>query len=371
MLPASVQQKLTSAGIEINGPHDWDPQINNEAFYGRVIAEKNLGLGEAYMDGWWNCKRLDELLCRIIKCGVEYDIKGNLRYALLLLPMKLLNMQSRSRSHKVAEEHYDIGNDLFFSFLDPLHQYSCAYFKDTADLASAQVNKLELIADKLELQEGDRLLDIGCGWGGLAKYMAARRGCRVTAVNISKEQLAFAKEDCKGLPVKFLDCDYRDIDGEYDKIVSVGMFEHVGSKNFRTYMKVVYRLLRENGLFLLHTIGGNRSGVNCDRWLNRYIFPNGALPSAAQIAAAAEGLFVIEDLHNLGSHYDKTLMSWYRNFTKAWPAFAEKYGERFQRMWSYYLLSCAGAFRSRAIQLFQVVMTREGDAREQPLVTLR
>ena len=173
MLPASVQQKLTSAGIEINGPHDWDPQINNEAFYGRVIAEKNLGLGEAYMDGWWNCKRLDELLCRIIKCGVEYDIKGNLRYALLLLPMKLLNMQSRSRSHKVAEEHYDIGNDLFFSFLDPLHQYSCAYFKDTADLASAQVNKLELIADKLELQEGDRLLDIGCGWGGLAKYMAA------------------------------------------------------------------------------------------------------------------------------------------------------------------------------------------------------
>ena len=247
------------------------------------------------------------------------------------------------------------------------------YCRRTVDLRGGGLSGkfYDELLDHLAWQGQGRLLDIGCGWGGLAKYMAARRGCRVTAVNISKEQLAFAKEDCRGLPVKFLDCDYRDIDGEYDKIVSVGMFEHVGSKNFRTYMKVVHRLLRENGLFLLHTIGGNRSGVNCDRWLNRYIFPNGALPSAAQIAAAAEGLFVIEDLHNFGSHYDKTLMSWYRNFTKAWPAFAERYGERFQRMWSYYLLSCAGAFRSRAIQLFQVVMTREGDAREQPLVTLR
>ena len=186
-------------------------------------------------------------------------------------------------------------------------------------------------------QEGDRLLDIGCGWGGLSKYMASRYGCRVTAVNISREQLAFAREDCKGLPVEFIECDYRDISGEYDKVVSVGMFEHVGSKNFRSYMNVVHRVLRKNGIFLLHTIGGNTSGINCDRWLSKYIFPHGSLPSAAQIASAAEGLFVIEDLHNLGAHYDKTLMSWYRNFTKSWPAFAERYGERFQRMWSYYL----------------------------------
>ena len=371
MLPLSIQQKLAVCGIEINGPHEWDPQVNNEEFYSRVIAEKNLGLGEAYMDGWWNCKRLDELLCRIIKCGVEYDIKGSLRYTLLLLPMKLINMQSRSRSHRAAEEHYDIGNDFFFSFLDPLRQYSCAYFKDTADLDAAQVNKLELIAGKLELKEGDRLLDIGCGWGGLSKYMASRYGCRVTAVNISREQLAFAREDCKGLPVEFIECDYRDISGEYDKVVSVGMFEHVGSKNFRSYMNVVHRVLRKNGIFLLHTIGVNTSGINCDQWLNKYIFPHGSLPSAAQIASAAEGLFVIEDFHNLGAHYDKTLMNWYRNFTKSWPAFAERYGERFQRMWSYYLLSCAGAFRSRAIQLFQVLMTRSCDAREQPSATLR
>mgnify|MGYP000864810984 CR=1 FL=1 len=371
MFPKIVQQRLASVGIEFNGPHEWDPQIVNDGFYHRVIAEKSLGLGESYMDGWWNCRRVDELLCRILKCGVEYDIKGSPRYALLFLPAKLLNLQSRSRSRIVAEGHYDIGNDFFFSFLDPLHQYSCAYFKDTDDLAQAQVNKLELIAKKLELREGDNLLDIGCGWGGLAKYMALRYGCRVTGVNISKEQLTFAREECKGLPVEFIDCDYREIKGEYDKIISVGMFEHVGQKNFRAYMETAHRVLRKDGLFLLHTIGSNASGLNCDPWLNKYIFPNGALPSIAQMSSSAEGLFVIEDLQNLCDNYDKTLLCWYRNFIKAWPAFADKYGERFRRMWEYYLLCCAGVFRARGVQVFQLLMTRERDARRQPAAAMR
>ncbi|MDY2984074.1 MAG: cyclopropane fatty acyl phospholipid synthase [Synergistes jonesii] len=370
MFPKIVQQRLASVGIEFNGPHEWDPQIVNDGFYRRVIAEKSLGLGESYMDGWWNCRRVDELLCRILKCGVEYDIKGSPRYALLFLPAKLLNLQSRSRSRIVAEGHYDIGNDFFFSFLDPLHQYSCAYFKDTDDLAQAQINKLELIAKKLELREGDSLLDIGCGWGGLAKYMALRYGCRVTGVNISKEQLAFAREECKGLPVEFIDCDYREIKGEYDKIISVGMFEHVGQKNFRAYMETVHRVLRKDGLFLLHTIGSNASRLNCDPWLNKYIFPNGALPSVAQMSSSAEGLFVIEDLQNLCDNYDKTLLCWYRNFIKAWPAFADKYGERFRRMWEYYLLCCAGVFRARGVQVFQLLMTRERDARRQPAAAM-
>ncbi len=366
MFPSIIVQKLADFGIEINGPHEWDPQVRDERFYGRVMREKNLGLGESYMDGWWECARIDELICRIIRCGAEGGIRGSLRHALMLLPMELLNMQSRRRSRRAAHEHYDLSNELFFSFLDPLHQYSCAYFKDTDDLAEAQVKKLELIAQKLELKEGDRLLDIGCGWGGLAKVMASRFGCRVTAVNISKEQLAFAREDCRGLPVEFAECDYRDIVGEYDKIVSVGMFEHVGAKNFRIFMETARRVLAKNGLFLLHTIAGNVSAVNCDRWLNRYIFPNGSLPSAARIASSTEGLFVLEDLHNLGLNYDRTLMDWHENFTRAWPAFAERYGERFRRMWEYYLLSCAGAFRSRAIQLFQVLMSKEGDGRVQP-----
>jgi cyclopropane-fatty-acyl-phospholipid synthase len=253
-----------------------------------------------------------------------------------------------------------LGNDLFFSFLDAQHQYSCAYFKDTDDLETAQEKKLELIARKLDLSKGDRLLDIGCGWGGLARYAASEHGCDVTAVNISQEQLRYAREICKDLPVSFIDRDYRSIEGVYDKIVSVGMFEHVGPKNYRTFMKVVHRSLKDDGVFLLHTIGGNESRTNYDRWMNTYIFPNGILPSLKQISEASEGLFVIEDVHNLGPHYDKTLMAWNERFQKAWPQLEERYGIRFKRMWEYYLLSCAGAFRARDVQLWQIVMTKAG-----------
>jgi len=204
------------------------------------------------------------------------------------------------------------------------------------------------------------VLDIGCGWGGLAKYMAERSGCSVTGVNISREQLGYAREFCKGLPVTFLDCDYRVVKGSFDKIVSVGMFEHVGCKNYRTFMQVVRRCLKPDGIFLLHTIGSNVSQTGCDPWINRYIFPNGMLPSIAQIARATEGLLAIEDWHNLGPHYDKTLMAWNANFQKAWPNLQSRYDERFRRMWTYYLLSCAGAFRARNIQVWQVVMTPVG-----------
>ncbi len=371
MLPSVITEKLAKHGIVINGPNEWDPQVLDERFYGRVMRFKNLGLGEAYMDGWWKCARIDEFICRVLKCGAEGDIRGGIRYALMIVPMLLFNMQLRARSRLSAHEHYDLGNDFFFSFLDPKHQYSCAYFKDTDDLAEAQEKKLELIAEKLELKEGDRLLDIGCGWGGLAKFMATRFGCRVTGVNIAKEQLAFAREDCRGLPVEFLECDYRDVRGEYDKIVSVGMFEHVGKKNFRTFMKTAHRLLADKGLFLLHTIAGNRTAVNCDRWMNKYIFPNGCLPSAAEMTSASEGLFLTEDLHNFAGNYDETLMRWHRNFTRAWPNFEPRYGERFRRMWEYYLLSCAGAFRARAIQLYQLLMSKENDCRPQPRCVMR
>jgi len=187
-------------------------------------------------------------------------------------------------------------------------------------------------------------------------------------VNISREQLCFARNACKDLPVRFLDCDYRAICGTFDKIVSVGMFEHVGRKNYRTFMKIVHRCLNDTGIFLLHTIGSNRSQVNLDPWFNRYIFPNGMLPSTAQIAKAFEGLFVIEDWHNLGLHYDKTLMAWNDNFRKAWPRLQEKYDTRFKRMWEYYLLSCAGAFRARRIQVWQILMTKKPECGNEPSV---
>jgi cyclopropane-fatty-acyl-phospholipid synthase len=306
------------------------------------------------------------MIRRLLSAGLENKVRGNWRYMIALLPGLLFNLQSRSRSGIIAKRHYDLGNDLFFSFLDSRRQYSCGYFQDTDDLEAAQEGKLALIARKLNLSQGDRLLDIGCGWGGLARYAAWQCGCDVTAVNISQEQLGYARELCKDVPVKFIDRDYRSIDGVYDKVVSVGMFEHVGQKNYRTFMDVVHRSLKNDGRFLLHTIGGNESQTNYDPWMNTYIFPNGILPSLKQISEASEGLFVVEDVQNLGPHYDKTLMEWNGRFQKAWPQLEAGYDARFKRMWEYYLLSCAGAFRAREIQLWQIVMTKSGTGTVQP-----
>ncbi|MBU1150220.1 MAG: cyclopropane fatty acyl phospholipid synthase [Proteobacteria bacterium] len=355
-----IEQLLSETGVRVNGPDPWDIQVRDERFYTRLLKEGSLGLGEAYMEGWWDCLRIDEFICRLLKGNLGEKIKGNLRSRFFYLSARIFNLQSPSRAGIIARKHYDLGNDLFFSFLDPDNQYSCAYFQGTDDLAEAQQKKLDLICRKIDLQRQDHLLDIGCGWGGLARYAADHYGCSVTAVNISEEQIRYARELCKNLPVKILREDYRQIKGSFDKIVSVGMFEHVGKKNYGTFMRVARRCLKEGGIFLLHTIGGNASRVNCDPWINRYIFPNGMLPSIAQIGRAAERLFVIEDIHNLGPHYEKTLMSWNDRFQKAWTRLAGRYDKIFKRMWEYYLLAYAGAFRARHIQAWQIVMTKPG-----------
>jgi cyclopropane-fatty-acyl-phospholipid synthase len=360
-----IEQLLLETGVRIDGPDPWDIQVRDDRFFDRVLKDGSLGLGESYMDGWWDCPRIDAFICRLHKGNLEYEIKENLRTLLFYISARIFNRQSPARADIIARRHYDLGNDLFFSFLDPCNQYSCGYFQGTDDLAQAQRKKLDLICRKIDLQPGDRVLDIGCGWGGFARYAAEHYGCTVTAVNISEEQIRFAREYCKNLPVTILDEDYRRIRGSFDKIVSVGMFEHVGKKNYRTFMKVVHRSLKEKGIFLLHTIGGNVSRINCDPWINRYIFPNGMLPSIAQISRAAEDLFAVEDIHNLGLHYNKTLLSWNKRFQKAWAGLAGKYDETFKRMWEYYFLSCAGAFCARHIQVWQIVMTRAGAA--QPL----
>ncbi len=357
-----IEGYLDRAGIAINGPNPWDIQVYNGLLYDRVLKEKNLGLGEAYMDGWWDCEQIDEFICRILRADLDETVKGSMALSLRRIPGLLFNLQSLSRSHMIAERHYDLDGDLFMSFLDPYNQYSCAYFQGTDDLVEAQQKKLDLICRKLGLDSRDRVLDIGAGWGGLSRYMAEHHGCEVTAVNISEPQIDYARRFCKGLPVEVIREDYRRIAGTYDKVVSVGMFEHVGRKNYRTFFEVVHRCLEENGAFLLHTIGGNASQANCDPWIVRYIFPNGMLPSIAQIGRAAEGLFVMEDLQNLGPHYDKTIMAWNRRFQESWTRLKGKYDGRFMRMWEYYLLSCAGAFRSRSIQLWQIVMTKTGAA---------
>lgn len=356
----AIEQLFTEIGVMINGPNPWDITVYNEDFYKNLLIEKNLGLGESYMDFWWDCPQLDEFIYRILKKGLDSEFIGSVKDFIYQIPAYFLNLQTRRRSAIVAEKHYDLDNDWFFSFLDPYKQYSCAYFDRTDDLNEAQQKKLDLICRKAGINSKDQVLDIGCGWGGFARFAAEHYGCNLTGINISSEQIQYARNFCKGLPVKIIHADYRDIRGKFDKIISIGMFEHVGPKNYRKFMKVIFNVLKENGIFILHTIGSNESSLSGDPWLNKYIFPNGKLPSMAQISKAVEGKFVMEDWHNLGPHYDKTLMAWYSNLKNAWDELKNRYDDKFRRMWEYYLLSCAGAFRARRIQLWQIVFTKCG-----------
>ncbi|WP_304040713.1 cyclopropane fatty acyl phospholipid synthase [Ignavibacterium album] len=356
-----VQELLSLAGIEINGRNPWDIQVNDERFYKRAVTEAELGLGESYMDGWWDVEKLDEMIFRIVRADLQNKVRRNLKIALQLAGFYLINMQARHRAFIIGERHYDLGNDLFQNMLDKRMNYSCAYWKNAANLDEAQENKLELICKKLYLKSGMRVLDIGCGWGAFGKYAAEKYGVEVVGITVSKEQVSLGKELCKGFPVEIRLMDYRDLNEKFDRIVSVGMIEHVGYKNYRTYFEIANKCLNEDGLFLLHTIGEVRSVKNSDAWTHKYIFPNGMLPSIAQLSKAAEGLFVIEDLHNFGADYDKTLLAWYDNFNTNWYKIKEKYGERFYRMWKYFLLSSAGAFRARnKNQLWQIVLSKNG-----------
>ncbi len=359
-----IQELFADTGIHFNGDQPYDVQIHDERAYKRWLSETELGLGESYMDGWWDCEVLDEFINRILLAGLEQKIKRNFMTALYVLSTRLFNQQTKIKSKRVGREHYDLGNDLFSNMLDKRMCYSCAHWQNAKNLDEAQEAKLELICKKLELKPGMKVLDIGCGWGSFAKYAAEKHGVEVLGVSISKKQIELGNELCKGLPVTLLFKDYRDVTGKFDAILSIGFFEHVGYKNYDTYMKIVNRCLTEEGISLLHTIGNNTTTSYVNRWANKYIFPNGMLPSIAQIAKAAERFFIIEDLHNFGPDYDKTLMAWYEHFKNAWPVLRNQYNERFYRMWHYYLLSSAGGFRSRATQLWQFVMTRPG--RQQP-----
>ncbi len=349
---------LAKAGITINGPAPSDIQVNNPQFFKRVLQEGSLGLGESYMDGWWECERLDQFFTKVLRAGLEDQIPHHLKDSLRVLSARVFNLQTRKRAWIVGKEHYDLGNDLFSRMLDPFMQYSCGYWKAADNLVDAQHAKLKMICEKLQLEPGMTLLDIGCGWGGLSEYAARHYGVSVTGVTISAEQQKMAQQRCEGLDVTILLEDYRALDDQFDRIVSVGMFEHVGPKNYAAYFEVVDRNLKPDGIFLLHTIGTNKTDNNVDPWINKYIFPNGCLPSVRQIATTSETRFVMEDWHNFGSDYDKTLMAWHDRFLATWPEIAGNYSERFKRMFTYYLNACAGAFRARDIQLWQIVFTR-------------
>ena len=357
---------LALADIRINPERfrNWDIQVHEPRFFSRVLASGTLGFGESYMDGWWDCDALDEMCCRAIRAGLEKRFTSRLPNLWALLTALLANQQTLRRSRKVGRVHYDLSNDFFEAMLDPNMQYSCALFAEGDDLASAQLRKLDWICERLRLRPGVRLLDIGCGWGGLARYAAQNYGCQVVGITISQEQFRYAQRSCRGLDVEIQLRDYREIITEqFDRVVSVGMVEHVGYKNYRTYMRAAARSLGKNGLFLCQGICGQLSRVHADPWIERYIFPNSMLPSLARLTRAAEGVFIIEDVKNIGPNYDPTLLAWEENFRRAWPRFADRYGERFRRMWQFYLLSCAGAFRARSLHVFSILFSKEGSAK--------
>ncbi|KPJ98455.1 MAG: cyclopropane fatty acyl phospholipid synthase [Desulfobacterales bacterium SG8_35] len=311
------------------------------------------------MDGWWDAAQVDEFFSRALKANLQNKILS-LQDFFCYLQALILNLQCQKRSYAVGKKHYDIGNDLYECMLDKRMIYSCAFWKNVESLDQAQEAKLDMVCRKLELKPGMRVLDIGCGWGGMAEFAAQNYGVEVLGITISREQAALARQRCAGLPVKIRLQDYRNLNDTFDRVLSLGMFEHVGYKNYRTFMEKVCRLLKDDGLFLLHTIGSNRSQKNTDSWIQKYIFPNSMLPSAKQISAAIEGVFVLEDWHAFGADYDKTLMHWYENFKNSWHSLRKEYDERFFRMWKYYLLSCAGSFRARANQLWQIVLSPRG-----------
>jgi cyclopropane-fatty-acyl-phospholipid synthase len=366
MAPPRVLRELAdSARISFNGNAPWDIQVYDPDTYRRILTHGSLGFGEAYMDGMWDAERLDQLFYRLLRCDTDKRIHRVSRWRFLaaVLRENLFNLQSMRRAFQVGEIHYDIGNDVFEAMLDSGMNYSCAYWPGASDLEQAQRNKLDLICRKLELRKGERLLDIGCGWGGMARYAAENYGVEVTGITVSREQLKLAQERCQDLPVTLQLIDYRELQGRFDKVVSIGMFEHVGPKNYPVYFDTVSRLLEDNGLCLLHTIGFHRTTTASDPWTNRYIFPNGHLPSARQLADVLEDRFLIEDWHNFGLDYDRTLMAWWDNFNAAWPQLKARYDRRFYRMWKYYLLSCAGMFRARQGQLWQVVLSKRQASR--------
>jgi len=358
-----LENLLADCGVELNGSRPFDIQLIDERAIGRIVRQGSVGLGESFVEGQWNCERIDELVERLLRHALNQRFAHTRASQWLDFISRVGNLQSRSRARIVGKHHYDIGNALYEQMLDPYMNYSCAYWEHADNLEQAQRDKMELICRKLALAPGMTLLDIGCGWGGMARYAVEHYDVNVVGITISGEQKTWTQSRLAGLPIEIRCQDYRDIHGVFDRIVSIGMFEHVGHKNYRVFFEKCNELLRGDGLMLLHTIGGNTSVRSTDPWLHRYIFPNGMLPSIAQLGRTLEPHFILEDWHSFGPYYDRTLMAWHSRINEAWDLLADRYDERFQRMWNFYLLACAGAFRARNAQLWQIMLSKGRSSR--------
>jgi len=355
----TMREVLSSAGITVGGDAPWDIQIHDARVYARVLRDATLGVGESYVDGWWDCASLDQMVTRLVLSRANLVVDDSWVLLAQAVKARLFNLQI-ARPFEVGERHYDVGNDLYAAMLGKHMAYTCAYWKNADTLDAAQEAKFELVCRKIGLRPGMRVLDLGCGWAGFAAFAAERHGAKVVGYTVSKEQQAWSRAHHAALPVEIRLEDYRKATGRYDAVVSIGLMEHVGWKNYRSYMELAERLLAPNGVAFVHTIAGNIPRSHIEPWFDKYIFPNAVLPTLARLASAMEGILIPEDVHNIGEDYDRTLMAWWHNFDAAWPTLRARYGDTFYRRWKYYLLSCAGAFRARSQQLFQFVMTRPG-----------
>jgi cyclopropane-fatty-acyl-phospholipid synthase len=355
----AVKDLLTSAGVTVGGDRPWDIAVHDERFYARVLRDGTLGAGEAYVEGWWDSPALDQTVDRMLRARLE-TVRESWALVAQAVRARVLNLQNIARAFGNGQHHYDLGNDLYEAMLDRRLVYTCACWRDGRTLDQAQEAKLDLVCTKLGLRPGMRVLDLGCGWGGFAAYAAEHYGVHVVGYTVSRAQVRWAAARYAHLPIDIRLDDYRHASGTFDAVVSIGLMEHVGPKNYRGYMELVDRCLAPGGIAFVHTIGGNTPSTHIEPWMGRYIFPNAVLPALSQLTSALEGLFVVEDVHNLCEDYDRTLLAWWHNFDAAWPRLRERYGEPFYRTWKYYLLASAGAFRARAQQLYQIVMTRPG-----------
>jgi cyclopropane-fatty-acyl-phospholipid synthase len=339
----------------------------------KLLVDPELEFPEAYMrnDIVIENASLKEFLMDLIKNlgRREVSTASAIAKRIYQLCRYLTNFNFPSKSKKNIEHHYDIGGErgekLYDIFLDTKHRlYSCAYWKEnTKTLEEAQQNKIDHIVKKLDIKDGQKVLEIGCGWGGMAFEIAKQKKCEVTGISLSKNQIKYCKEKAKELSldnqVKFELIDYREAKGHYDRIYSVGMFEHVGKKFYNTFFKSINNLLKNDGLFLLHTIGVVDSPTPPNKFNNKYIFPGGVCPSFSQIITPIEktGL-IVSDTETLIRHYDKTLESWLQRFMDQKNVVKELFDEKFVKMWEFYMASCAAAFRYRDLVVFQLQIVK-------------
>jgi cyclopropane-fatty-acyl-phospholipid synthase len=351
-----VAQLLSECGVRINGDAPYDIHVSNDDFYSRALLNGSLGLGESYMDGWWDTPDLEGFMYHLLCARIDQRVWTWRRVAGFCLA-SVFNLQNRARAFQIAERHYDIGNDLYERMLDRRMLYSCGYWESATTLEEAQEAKLNLVFTKLGLRSGQRVLDIGCGWGGALKYAADRYGIEGVGITVSQEQAEYARNVCAGLPIAILLKDYRELFATFDRIYSIGMFEHVGVKNYRIYMETVRRCIAPDGRFLLHTIGSANPTNHSDPWIVKYIFPNSMLPSQLQIVQAMAGLFTIDGWQRIGTHYEPTLLAWRDNFERHWSELKATRDERFFRMWRFYLSVSAASFRAGTNDVWQVLMS--------------